>query len=65
FIEENAAHSVTYNKDELKIAEEEDDEAEEEDEDDKPAPKKVVDQADAGADADVEQPEDKAAHDEL
>ncbi|KAJ2754490.1 protein disulfide-isomerase precursor [Coemansia pectinata] len=71
FIEENAANSVTYDKDELKSADEEDDEAEEEEEDDKSAPKKVVDQADTeaeikvDAEADVEQPEDKATHDEL
>ncbi|KAJ2811068.1 protein disulfide-isomerase precursor [Coemansia furcata] len=72
FIEENAANTVTYNKDELKSADEEDeDEADEADEDDKPAPKKVVDQADAEdevkaeAEAEVEHPKDNPTHDEL
>ncbi|KAJ2508117.1 protein disulfide-isomerase precursor [Coemansia sp. RSA 2052] len=65
FIEENAANSITYDKDELKSAdEEEEDEADEEEEDEKPAPKKVVEQAEAEAETEAEA-EVKASHDEL
>ncbi|KAJ2900470.1 protein disulfide-isomerase precursor [Coemansia aciculifera] len=62
FIEENAANSITYDKNELKSADEEDEvEEEEEAEDTKP---KVVDQAEAEAEAEVVV-EDKNSHDEL